>query len=162
MQDREYHLTYHYHLQKRITKLKKAIKIAKRHQHDFGHILLAKPIECSVSGIRIERDSTATPPLQRRNSSPGPTLRRRAKTIWIDEHESGAEYSVEEIYLLYYRHTKGWKGYCAEGGIARILFGFLFYDMLFTYIPNVFQTAYQTYPLGLYSNAFYPTRFSEI
>ena len=41
-------------------------------------------------------------------------------------------------------------------------FGYLFFDVLFTYIPNVFQTAYQTCPLDLHTDAFYPSRASEI
>ena len=34
--------------------------------------------------------------------------------------------------------------------------------MLFTYIPNVFQTPYQTCPLDLHTDAFYPSRAFEI
>lgn len=30
------------------------------------------------------------------------------------------------------------------------------------YVPNVFQTAYQTCPLDLHTDAFYPTRVSEV
>lgn len=41
-------------------------------------------------------------------------------------------------------------------------FGYLFYDVLFAYIPNVFQTPYQTCPLDLHTDAFYPSRASEI
>jgi Fanconi-associated nuclease 1 len=33
---------------------------------------------------------------------------------------------------------------------------------LFTYVPNVFQTQYQTCPLDLHTDAFYPSRISEI
>ena len=44
----------------------------------------------------------------------------------------------------------------------RTLFAFLFYDVLFTYVPNVFQTQYQTCPLDLHTDAFYPSRISEI
>jgi Fanconi-associated nuclease 1 len=42
------------------------------------------------------------------------------------------------------------------------LFGYLFYDILFLYIPNVFQTPFQTCPLDLHTDAFYPARISEI
>jgi Fanconi-associated nuclease 1 len=56
----------------------------------------------------------------------------------------------------------GWKGYHAEGGIIRTLFAYLFYDVLFVYIPNVFQTAFQTCPLDLHTDAFFPVRASEI
>ena len=63
--------------------------------------------------------------------------------------------------LSWYRE-QGWRGYHAEGGIIRTLFAYLFYDVLFTYIPNVFQTPYQTCPLDLHTDAFYPSRASEI
>ena len=41
-------------------------------------------------------------------------------------------------------------------------FGLLFHDVLFTYCPNVFQTPFQACPLDLHTDAFYPTRASEI
>lgn len=119
LQDRDCHLIYHHDLQKRILKLEKQLKIPKRQQHDFLHVRLSKPVERSISGIRIEKPPT----LIRRNSSPHPTSSRRgAKTIWVDEHEAGGECSVEAMCLSYYR-TQGYKGYHSEGGIIRTLFG---------------------------------------
>jgi Fanconi-associated nuclease 1 len=53
LQDRECHLIYHYDLQKRIRKLEKSLKLAKREQHDFGHVSLWKPIERCVKGIQV-------------------------------------------------------------------------------------------------------------
>ena len=119
LQDRDCHLIYHHDLQKRILKLEKQLKVPKRQQHDFLHVRLSKPVERSISGIRIEK----APALKRRNSSPHPTSSRRgAKTIWVDEHEGGGECSVEAMCLSYYR-TQGYKGYHSEGGIIRTLFG---------------------------------------
>ena len=159
LQDRECHLLYHYDLQKRVVKLEKALKLVKREQHDFGHVRLVKPIERFVEGIRIEKERTPTRNGARRDSDAGP--RRGGKTIWVDEREGGGECSVEAMCLSWYR-DQGWKGYHSEGGIVRTLFGYLFYDVLFTYIPNVFQTPYQTCPLDLHTDAFYPSRASEI
>lgn len=151
LEDRDCHLIYHFDLQKRLTKLEKRIRIPKRLQHDFGHVRLHKPEEHSVSGTQIKRDD--------------PTAGKRGgtstKTVWVDEAEGGGECNVEEMCLSHYR-TEGWKGYHSEGGILRTLFAYLFYDILFLYIPNVFQTAYQTCPLDLHTDAFYPTRASEI
>lgn len=118
LQDRECHLTFHYDLQKRILKLEKSLKVARRLQHDFGHVTLSKPLERSVEGIRIEREL----PLangNRRNSDPI-VSRRGAKTIWIDEREGGGECGVEAMCLSWYRN-QGWKGYHSEGGIVRTL-----------------------------------------
>jgi Fanconi-associated nuclease 1 len=80
----------------------------------------------------------------------------------VDELDSGEHVSVEAMCLSWYRKKQGWKGYHSEGGILRMLFGLLFYDILFTYVPNVFQTAYQTCPLDLHTDAFYGARVSEI
>ncbi|KAL8784222.1 MAG: hypothetical protein Q9213_004114 [Squamulea squamosa] len=163
LQDRECHLIYHRDLQKRISKLERQLNVPKRLQHDFGHVRLAKPIERFVEGTRVEKERT--PSRNGRRSSTGGSdpsnTRRGAKTIWLDPLEDNGECSVEAMCLSYYR-SEGWKGYHSEGGIIRTLFGYLFYDVLFTYIPNVFQTAFQTCPLDLHTDAFYPSRFSEI
>ncbi|KAL8840337.1 MAG: hypothetical protein Q9170_001352 [Blastenia crenularia] len=166
LQDRECHLIYHHDLQKRITKLERQLKIAKRLQHDFGHVRLAKPIERFVEGTRVERERTPSRNGRRRSSTDVATTttnstRRGGKTIWLDPLESNGECSVEAMCLSHYR-SLGWKGYHSEGGIIRTLFGYLFYDVLFTYVPNVFQTPFQTCPLDLHTDAFYPSRFSEI
>ncbi|KNG48012.1 coiled-coil-like protein [Stemphylium lycopersici] len=158
LQDNHVHIIYHYDLQKRITKLELSLNIPMRLQHDFSHVRLAKPVEVSMEGTRIERSK---PPLTRRTSSPHPTPSRRGgKTIWLDPREDG-ECSVEAMCLSHYRN-QGWKGYHSEGGIIRTLFAYLFFDVLFTYVPNVFQTPYQTCPLDLHTDAFYPSRISEI
>jgi Fanconi-associated nuclease 1 len=127
-------------------------------QHDFSHVRLTKPVEVAMEGTRIERER---PLLSRRNSSPHPKSGQRGgKTRWIDPREDG-ECSVEAMCLSHYRN-QGWKGYHSEGGIVRTLFAYLFFDVLFTYVPNVFQTPYQTCPLDLHTDAFYPSRISEI
>ncbi|KAF0332646.1 hypothetical protein GQ607_000662 [Colletotrichum asianum] len=151
LQDNDCHLIYHYDLQKRLIKLEKQLRIPRRLQHDFGHVRLQKPVEHTVEGIQIKKED-----LQGRNGRQAST-----KTIWVDELEDGGECSVEEMCLSSYR-SQGYKGFHAEGGIVRTLFAYLFYDILFLYIPNVFQTAYQTCPLDLHTDSFYPTRASEI
>ncbi|KAE8149052.1 VRR-NUC domain-containing protein [Aspergillus avenaceus] len=149
LQDPDCHLIYHHDLQKRIMKLEKALKVVKREQHDFTHVMLTKPVERTVQGIRIEE-----PPV------PQDVSRRGRPTVWVDERDGG-ECRVESMCLNWYR-DQGWKGFHSEGGIVRTLFTYLFYDILFTYVPNVFQTPYQTCPLDLHTDAFYATRASEI
>ncbi|KAL9102003.1 MAG: hypothetical protein Q9163_002803 [Psora crenata] len=161
LQDRECHLIYHYDLQKRIQKLERALKLPKRQHHDFGHVRLVTPAERIVYGVRIEKEQSPSRKLHRRDSTDTMSPRRGGKTIWLDEREGGGECSVEAFCLSHYR-SLGWKGYHSEGGIIRTLFGYLFYDVLFTYVPNVFQTPYQTCPLDLHTDAFYPSRASEI
>ncbi|EPE29599.1 hypothetical protein GLAREA_00759 [Glarea lozoyensis ATCC 20868] len=161
LQDKDCHIIYHYDLQKRIKKIEKNIKMPMREQHDFDHVLLAKPIEVTVEGIQIKKNYP--PSLKRRTSNTHPPEEklRSTKTIWVDEAETGGECSVEAMCLSHYR-SQGFKGYHAEGGIIRTLFAYLFFDILFIYIPNVFQTAYQTCPLDLHTDAFFPSRISEI
>ena len=110
LQDQECHLIYHYDLQKRISKLEKSLKVAKREQHDFGHNRLIKAEERVVEGIRLEKER---PP-----SRNGP--QRGGKTIWVDEREGGGECSVEAMCLSWYR-DQGWKGYHSEGSIVRTM-----------------------------------------
>lgn len=160
LQDKDCHMIYHYDLQKRTRKIEKNLRIPMREKHDFGHVSLAKPLEVTVEGIQIKKEYVA--PLRRRSSSGLMEERQRStKTVWLDEQEDNAECSVEEMCLSSYR-SRGYKGYHAEGGIIRTLFAYLFCDVLFVYIPNVFQTAYQTCPLDLHTDAFYPSRASEI
>jgi len=211
LEDPLVHVMHHYDLQKRVMKLEKALKISMRLKHDFGHVRLAKPVEVTVYGVRIEREGPPRPQSRnsnpfRRNSSPGLNITRRgAKTIWLDPaiandttsdtnhtttedndksdndanhvndddrplnttkpyptpHNRLAECSVEAMCLTNYRQ-QGWKGYHAESSLLRTLFAYLFYDILFLYLPNVFQTPYQTCPLDLHTDAFYPSRRSEI
>ncbi|KAM3420325.1 Fanconi-associated nuclease [Cercospora zeina] len=186
LQDQLTHLIFHRDLQKRITKLEKSLKIPKRQQHDFEHVRLAKAQERTFGGIRIERGASNS---SRRNSEQNKTTGfRGAKTIWLDPALSKSEFenalksensthskddseqstpevegecSVEEMCLSSYR-ALGWKGYHSEGRILRTFFAYLFFDILFLYIPNVFQTAYQTCPLDLHTDAFYPSRISEV
>ncbi|KAL6868553.1 VRR-NUC domain-containing protein [Trichoderma novae-zelandiae] len=151
LQDPDCHLIHHYDLQKRLVKLEKRLRIPKRLQHDFGHVRLAAPLELSVEGIQLKRN----PPPRPGGQAPS------TRTIWLDASDAGGECSVEEMCLGHFR-SQGWKGYHAEGGIIRTLFAYLFYDILFLYIPNVFQTAFQTCPLDLHTDAFFPARASEI
>jgi Fanconi-associated nuclease 1 len=165
LQDPDTHLIYHYDLQKRIVKLERKLRLPKRQQHDFGHVRLRQPEEHTVCGIQLVRAESLLPGAPKAGTPGGPST----KTIWLDELAGGerdedgnpARVSVEEMCLSWYR-GQGWKGYHSEGGIVRTLFAYLFFDVLFVYVPNVFQTAFQTCPLDLHSDAFYPARASEI
>ncbi|KAF5875416.1 putative coiled-coil domain-containing protein mtmr15 protein [Botrytis fragariae] len=166
LQDRYCHTIYHYDLQKRIRKLEKTLKIPKREKHDFEHVLLSKPIETIIQGIQIKKSYLTPTTLRRKSSAPNgfEERQRSTKTIWLDEYESPSnpsECSVEQLSLSYYR-SLGFRGYHSEGGILRTLFAYLFFDILFLYIPNVFQTEYQTCPLDLHTESFYEARASEI
>ncbi|KAL2024183.1 hypothetical protein VTK56DRAFT_9339 [Thermocarpiscus australiensis] len=159
LEDPDCHLIYHYDLQKRLLRLEKILRVPRRLQHDFGHVKLREPEEHTVQGVQLIRDDPDA------NGKEGRRL--NTKTIWLDELGGPGEdgkplhVSVEEMCLSYYR-SRGWKGYHSEGGILRTLFAYLFFDVLFVYVPNVFQTPYQTCPLDLHTDAFYPARASQI
>jgi Fanconi-associated nuclease 1 len=158
LEDRDCHLIYHYDLQKRLLKLEKRLRVPRRLQHDFGHIKLREPEEHAVQGVQLVRED-----VNNGKNGRGPST----KTTWLDELGNPGEdgqplhVSVEEMCLSYYR-SQGWKGYHSEGGILRTLFAYLFFDVLFVYVPNVFQTPYQTCPLDLHTDTFYPARASQI
>lgn len=122
IRDKNCHLLFHYDLQKRIMKLEKALKVAKRQQHDFGHVLLAKAVERVVEGTRIERERISSRNAARREADDF-RLRKGGKTVWVDKREGSAECSVEAMCLSWYR-DQGWKGYHSEGGIIRTLVSF--------------------------------------
>ncbi|OQU93707.1 VRR-NUC domain-containing protein [Cladophialophora immunda] len=189
LQDKECHVIYHYDLQKRVKKLEKQLRVPLREQHDFGHVKLGKAVERDVVGIKIEQGREDTPSrnltFSRKNSvntvmdgdpaasnnTKRPSLPNQpsnpmlgSKTVWLDHLDTDLPVSVESMCLSHYRHVLGYKGYHSEGGILRTIFGLLFYDILFfnPYIPNVFQTAYQTCPLDLHTDSFFSARMPEI
>ncbi|KAI5786462.1 coiled-coil domain-containing protein MTMR15 [Peziza echinospora] len=144
------HITFHLDLQKRLKKIEQShLKIPHRQQHDFSHLSLLRPTTTrTFTGDRV---------------SPC-TLGR--KTIWRHPYpptgDENSTCSVEEMCLSRYKNELGWEGFHSESTIILTLFAHLFYDILFLYVPNVFETEYQTCPLDLFTEAFYPTRASEI
>ncbi|EPE02501.1 coiled-coil domain-containing protein mtmr15 [Ophiostoma piceae UAMH 11346] len=179
LQDRDCHIIFHHDLQKRILKLEKRLRIPRRLQHDFGHLQLLQPEEHSIEGIQIKRIEAGMAKVERTiwidehadevkgegKDGEGGEGKQESKggdkMTRSDANRGGLECTVEEMCLSDYRR-KGWKGYHAEGGIIQTLFAYLFYDVLFLYIPNVFQTAYQACPLDLHTDVFYAARASEI
>lgn len=70
--------------------------------------------------------------------------------------------SVEDFVLNEFEQD-GWKGIHSESSCFTTLFALFFWDLLFdTELPDVFQTAYQTAPLDLTTDAFYPLRKDSI
>lgn len=76
----------------------------------------------------------------------------------------GQQCSVEQLALQYYSGEQGgcWQGVHSEGGIWMTYFGLLMWDVLFADVPDVFQTSFQTAPLDLRTDFFYPSRESLI
>eukprot|EP01018_Ginkgo_biloba_P025395 Gb_10162 [translate_table: standard] len=76
----------------------------------------------------------------------------------------GQQCSVEQLALQYYAREEGgnWQGVHSEGGIWMTFFGLLMWDVLFADVPDVFHTPFQTAPLDLRTDCFYPSRESLI
>ncbi|KAJ4723045.1 Fanconi-associated nuclease [Melia azedarach] len=73
--------------------------------------------------------------------------------------EDGEQCGVEQLALQYYAgEGGGWQGVHTESGIWLTIFGLLMWDILFSDVPNVFRTRFQTAPLDLVSDSFYLAR----
>ncbi len=69
--------------------------------------------------------------------------------------------SVESVALAAYR-AAGLDGVSTENTFFTTLFGILFWDILFSAVPDVFQAPYQDAPLDLGTEAFYSARREAI
>ena len=72
----------------------------------------------------------------------------------------GEQVGVEELALQFYASEEGggWRGMHSEGGIWATLFGLLLWPCLFMPVPDVFRSPFQTSPLDLDTDAFFPPR----
>jgi Fanconi-associated nuclease 1 len=77
--------------------------------------------------------------------------------------EDGEQCGVEQLALQYYSgEGGGWQGIHTESSIWLTIFGLLMWDILFSDVPGVFQTRFQTAPLDLETESFYLTRKETI
>ncbi|XP_024026084.1 fanconi-associated nuclease 1 homolog isoform X1 [Morus notabilis] len=77
--------------------------------------------------------------------------------------EDGEQCGVEQLALQYYAGKGGgWQGVHTESGIWLTIFGLLMWDVMFSDVPNVFRTRFQTAPLDLETDSFYLARKSSI
>lgn len=77
--------------------------------------------------------------------------------------ESGDQCSVEQLALEYYNaEGGGWQGVHSESGIWLTIFGLLLWDVIFSDVPNVFRTKFQTAPLDFGTDSFYLLRQNNI
>ncbi|KAM3708593.1 hypothetical protein ACJW30_02G108300 [Castanea mollissima] len=77
--------------------------------------------------------------------------------------EDGEQCGVEQLALQYYAgEGGGWQGVHTESGIWLTIFGLLMWDIIFSNVPNVFRTRFQTAPLDMETDSFYLVRKSCI
>ncbi|KAL8139730.1 hypothetical protein V2J09_005751 [Rumex salicifolius] len=73
--------------------------------------------------------------------------------------EDGEQCGVEQLALQYYAgEGGGWQGVHTETGIWLTIFGLLMWDIIFSDVPNVFQSKFQIAPLDLDTDDFYGAR----
>ncbi|GKV25046.1 hypothetical protein SLEP1_g34555 [Rubroshorea leprosula] len=73
--------------------------------------------------------------------------------------EDGEQCGVEQLALQYYAGEGGrWQGVHTESGIWLAIFSLLMWDVLFSDVPNVFRSRFQTAPLDLETDHFYLAR----
>ncbi|XP_028059433.1 fanconi-associated nuclease 1 homolog isoform X2 [Camellia sinensis] len=75
--------------------------------------------------------------------------------------EDGEQCGVEQLAMQYYSgEGGGWQGVHTESGIWLTIFGLLLWDIIFSDVPDVFRTRFQTGPLDLDTDGFYEARKS--
>ncbi|KAK4048785.1 hypothetical protein OIV83_004551 [Microbotryomycetes sp. JL201] len=132
LQDPSTHLIYHSSLQRRIMRIESWLDVPKDERHIFSGAL-RKSNERIMQGERLDDPTTGR------------------KSVW--QAGNGAEVSVEELVLEQYV-KEGWKGFHSENGILTTIFTLVFWDIIFAPVNGVFETAYQSRPLDLTTDAF--------
>ncbi|KAL7250555.1 hypothetical protein ACSBR1_012563 [Camellia fascicularis] len=75
--------------------------------------------------------------------------------------EDGEQCGVEQLGMQYYAgEGGGWQGVHTESGIWLTIFGLLLWDIIFSDVPDVFRTRFQSAPLDLDTDGFYEARKS--
>ncbi|KAG0290165.1 hypothetical protein BGZ98_003571 [Dissophora globulifera] len=163
LRDRHVHSVEATSIQARIMRLESELKVAFRERHDFSYLTLRKAQKRILTGERLNTPGTAAPSYaSSRSYSYVPNTMERAghptamqRPLW--RNIDGSDCSVEELALSYYR-TLGYKGHHSENSLLSTLFGLLFWDILFSPQPGVFETSFQTEPLDLRTDAFFLQR----
>ncbi|KAF9898818.1 hypothetical protein BX616_003575 [Lobosporangium transversale] len=153
-------------IQGRLIRLESELKIPFRDRHDFSYLTLRKAQTRILTGERLNTPGTAAPgyasshsysyiPSSTGEGLSGSRIIAQQRPLW--RNIDGSDCSVEELALSYYK-TLGYMGYHSENNILSTLFGLLFWDILFSPQPGVFETSYQTEPLDLRTDAFFMQR----
>ncbi|BFZ53673.1 hypothetical protein PYCC9005_000703 [Savitreella phatthalungensis] len=142
LRDPDTHQIHHDVLQRRIVRIERDLRLPVRERHNFSHVALRRAKESYVYGERLDDRLVGK------------------HSVWRSRH-SGEECSVERLALEAYQE-QGYLGFHSENSIVTTLFAMLFFDILFLPVHGVFQTPFQTAPLDLATDAFFPARASHI
>ncbi|KAJ2781072.1 hypothetical protein GGI15_003334 [Coemansia interrupta] len=84
---------------------------------------------------------------------------RRGPSLW--DGDDGIPCSVETLALWRYKEN-GYVGMHLENALVTTLFTLLFWDVIFSPIPGVLDTEYQSCPLDMFAPSFYASRKEAI
>ncbi|GAA5911667.1 fanconi-associated nuclease 1 [Sporobolomyces salmoneus] len=118
------HLIYKSSLQRRIARIESALDVPKDERRSF-QVLLTKSKQRTMEGERLD----------------DPTIGK--KSLW--RATDGDEVSVEELVLEQFH---------SENGVLTSIFALVFWDIIFAPVDGVFETAFQSAPLDLATDAF--------
>ncbi|GAA6012142.1 hypothetical protein JCM11491_001762 [Sporobolomyces phaffii] len=118
------HLIYKSSLQRRICRIESALDVPKDDRREFK-VLLAKSEQRTMEGERLD----------------DPAIGK--KSVW--RASDGEEVCVEELALEQFH---------SENGVLTSIFALVFWDIVFAPVDGVFETAYQSAPLDLATDAF--------
>ncbi|KAF8559868.1 hypothetical protein OG21DRAFT_1431070 [Imleria badia] len=186
--DPDTHIVYRPKLQRRLRKLENKLKIPVKERHKCDGILVdanevefetvrlkhraaslkldrtGRCVNASQQGnqdikryyspattVKAESSSSVASTSRDKSSSDGP----KGKSLWLGRN--GEELTVEEFALQRYEE-QGFKGVHCETRVIAMLFGLLFWDVIFESIPGVFETPFQTAPLDIAEDSFYHAR----
>ncbi|KAG8217794.1 putative fanconi-associated nuclease 1 [Butyriboletus roseoflavus] len=116
-----------------------------------GHQDIKRYYSPVAISVKFEHSSSVAPPSRRESSSDMP----KGKSLWLGRN--GEELTVEARALQIYEE-KGFRGVHCETRVIAMLFGLLFWDIIFESIPGAFETPYQTAPLDIAEDSFYHAR----
>ncbi|KAG8909952.1 hypothetical protein FRC00_009145 [Tulasnella sp. 408] len=118
---------------------------------------LARKGSLTSTTAKAKEGSPAPKPRGKENKSA--SWKSTGKSVWKGKD---GEVSVEELALEHYA-TLGYKGYHSEGRILMHIFTLLFWPVIFDdSIPGAFETRFQSCPLDLVHDTFFPVRQEAI
>ncbi|KAH7921382.1 hypothetical protein BV22DRAFT_1198248 [Leucogyrophana mollusca] len=111
----------------------------------------------SSAAPRIKNEKPLITPVEAKGKQPA--YEQKGKSIWSGR--DGVEVNVETFALQQYEN-QGFKGIHCETQVLHMMFGLLFWDIIFSPIPGAFETPYQSAPLDIAEDSFYHSRKDAI
>lgn len=129
-------------------------RLYKRNSKDLFQNLVVPPNGFSEIEMRLEPPNIVK--IQGISITKG--LPGKSKYVGDDDNI----YTVEDYVSRYYKKEFGFNAVHSEGSVFLNLFGLFFWDIIYTNIPFVFQSKFQTGPLDFRTDAFYEQRKEAI